>query len=67
MDVEMKNPQYGTDTLEVISVARNFNRWMYDTVKPFCSGKILEIGRRHWKYLGLFSGRQSAHHPQRYG
>ena len=44
MDVEMKNPQYGTDTLEVISVARNFNRWMYDTVKPFCSGKILEIG-----------------------
>ena len=38
------NSQYGTDTLEVISAAGNFNRWMYDTVKEHCSGEILEIG-----------------------
>jgi SAM-dependent methyltransferase len=38
------NLQYGTDTLEVISSASNFNRWMYETIKPHCKGKILEIG-----------------------
>ncbi|HEY3369275.1 MAG TPA: class I SAM-dependent methyltransferase [Prolixibacteraceae bacterium] len=41
-----KNDDYksGTDTLEVISDAGNFNQWMYDTIKPYCSGNILEIG-----------------------
>jgi SAM-dependent methyltransferase len=34
----------GQTTLEVISEANRFNRWMYETIKPFCSGKILEIG-----------------------
>ena len=38
------NSKYGTDTLEVISEADNFNRWMYETIKPHCSGEILEIG-----------------------
>lgn len=38
------NLQYGTDTLEVISAATKFNQWMYDTIKPFCKGNILEIG-----------------------
>ena len=38
------NSIYGTETLEVISAADNFNRWMYETIKPFCSGDILEIG-----------------------
>ena len=38
------NPQYGTDTLEVISEAQQFNRWMYETIKPHCTGEILEIG-----------------------
>lgn len=38
------NSKYGTDTLEVISAANNFNRWMYETIKPHCSGQILEIG-----------------------
>lgn len=38
------NSKYGTDTLEVISEAGNFNRWMYDTIKSRCTGRILEIG-----------------------
>lgn len=35
---------YGFSTLESISGADRFNRWMYDTIKPFCHGRILEIG-----------------------
>ena len=34
----------GTETLEVISDAGNFNQWMYQTIKPYCSGNVLEIG-----------------------
>lgn len=36
--------QEGLDTLSVISKADKFNGWMYETIKPFCRGKILEIG-----------------------
>jgi 2-polyprenyl-3-methyl-5-hydroxy-6-metoxy-1,4-benzoquinol methylase len=35
---------HGKITLEVISEAKRFNRWMYETIEPFCTGKILEIG-----------------------
>jgi len=38
------NSKYGTDTLEVISEAQHFNRWMYENIKPHCNGEILEIG-----------------------
>ena len=34
----------GEKTLNTISKADKFNRWMYQTIAPFCSGKILEIG-----------------------
>jgi len=34
----------GEATLDVIAEADNFNRWMYQTIQPFCNGKILEIG-----------------------
>ena len=34
----------GFQVLEVISEAVQFNRWLYDTIAPFCTGKILEIG-----------------------
>ncbi len=34
----------GPETLDVISEADNFNRWMYNTIKPHCSGNILEVG-----------------------
>jgi SAM-dependent methyltransferase len=39
-----RNLEYGTETLEVISAASRFNRWMYETIKPHCKGNILEIG-----------------------
>ena len=39
-----ENLAYGTETLEVISGAGNFNRWMYQTIRKHCSGNILEIG-----------------------
>lgn len=44
----MTNPEvkdiYGYSTLASISGADRFNRWMYDTIKPWCKGRILEIG-----------------------
>jgi len=34
----------GLVTLDVISKADKFNKWMYQTIKPHCTGRILEIG-----------------------
>lgn len=34
----------GRATLEAIAGADRFNDWMYQTIKPYCKGKILEIG-----------------------
>lgn len=34
----------GEDTLNTIALANHFNRWMYETIKPFCKGEILEVG-----------------------
>lgn len=34
----------GEDILQTLSNANKFNRWMYETIKPYCKGKILEIG-----------------------
>jgi 2-polyprenyl-3-methyl-5-hydroxy-6-metoxy-1,4-benzoquinol methylase len=36
--------QEGLEILDVISSATKFNKWLYETVNPFCEGKILEIG-----------------------
>ncbi len=36
--------EYGKNMLEVISKGGNFNRWMYETIRPLCRGEILEIG-----------------------
>jgi len=36
--------ELGYSTLASISAADRFNRWMYQTIKPFCKGNILEIG-----------------------
>lgn len=36
--------EIGIDTLDAISFAPNFNKYMFDTIAPFCSGRILEIG-----------------------
>jgi SAM-dependent methyltransferase len=34
----------GEDTLNTIALANHLNSWMYNSIKPFCRGKILEIG-----------------------
>lgn len=34
----------GLETLNAIAEAPNLNRWMYETIRPFCKGKILEVG-----------------------
>ncbi|MCK5857051.1 MAG: class I SAM-dependent methyltransferase [Bacteroidales bacterium] len=34
----------GMETLHLMAEADRFNHWIYHTIKPFCSGKILEIG-----------------------
>lgn len=34
----------GWETLDVIAAADKFNEWMYQTIKPYTKGKILEIG-----------------------
>lgn len=34
----------GLETLKIISKSGRFNGWMYDTIKHYTSGKILEIG-----------------------
>lgn len=34
----------GEDTLKTIALANHFNKWMYDTIKPWCNGRILEVG-----------------------
>lgn len=34
----------GRQILESIGGAKCFNKWMYETIKPWCTGKVLEIG-----------------------
>ena len=34
----------GYQTLEVIAKADKFNQWMFETIRPYCRGSILEIG-----------------------
>jgi len=34
----------GAEILESVTAAPLFNKWMYDTIVRYCSGKILEIG-----------------------
>lgn len=36
--------QKGLEVLDVIASAGRFNQWMYQTIAPFCTGEILEIG-----------------------
>lgn len=41
-DVYSDSP--GLETLENFASAEQFNAWMYASIKPYCSGKILEVG-----------------------
>jgi SAM-dependent methyltransferase len=39
-----EHDEEGLHTLEAVSEAVHFNRWMYEQVRPFMQGKILEVG-----------------------
>ena len=44
-DFEYKSiDEPGAQTLAVIGKAGKFNQYMYQTIRPFCKGNILEIG-----------------------
>ena len=34
----------GLLTLERFAEARNFNRWLFETIAPYCKGRVLEVG-----------------------
>src|SRR5690242_8161392 len=34
----------GLQTLERFANAPRFNRWMFDTIRPYCKGHVLEVG-----------------------
>jgi SAM-dependent methyltransferase len=34
----------GECTLEALASANRFNQWMYETIRPYCAGPVLEIG-----------------------
>jgi len=38
------NDIIGEETLSIISTAGKFNRWMYDEIRPYLRGRILESG-----------------------
>lgn len=40
----MIKDQVGKETLDVIANADSFNKWMYETIKPYSKGTVLEIG-----------------------
>lgn len=42
--VYRESDQEGLDTLEVIAAADKFNAWMYQTIRPYLKGNVLEIG-----------------------
>lgn len=46
--------EIGIDTLDAISFAPRFNKYMYDTIKGFCSGEILEVGSGIGNISSLF-------------
>jgi SAM-dependent methyltransferase len=39
-----EHDEAGMSTLEVMAEAYQLNKWMYNTIKPYCTGNILEIG-----------------------
>jgi 2-polyprenyl-3-methyl-5-hydroxy-6-metoxy-1,4-benzoquinol methylase len=36
--------QEGLETLDAIANANKFNKWMFDTIRPWCKGSVLEVG-----------------------
>ncbi|MEW6468613.1 MAG: methyltransferase [Bacteroidota bacterium] len=44
----------GHETLDAIEAADKFNGWMYRTIRPYCSGNILEVGSGIGNISGFF-------------
>ncbi|NJY63625.1 class I SAM-dependent methyltransferase [Salinimicrobium sp. CDJ15-81-2] len=44
MNLKAYSDKKGKETLDIISEADDFNRWMFETIFPFTKGKILEAG-----------------------
>lgn len=42
--ITLKEDPVGQSTLAIISSAAAFNRWMYDEIKPYLHGRVLELG-----------------------
>lgn len=44
-DTDIQNPdKIGEKTLDIISNADKFNKWIYTTIAPYCKGEVMEIG-----------------------
>jgi len=41
---DLEDDPSGLETLSSISKATKFNKWMFDEIRPYCRGKILEVG-----------------------
>jgi 2-polyprenyl-3-methyl-5-hydroxy-6-metoxy-1,4-benzoquinol methylase len=50
----------GSKVLNVIAGANNFNQWMYQTIKPFINGNILEAGSGTGNLSAFFIKDQAA-------
>ncbi|QEC41603.1 class I SAM-dependent methyltransferase [Pseudobacter ginsenosidimutans] len=42
-DLQHTDPA-GLETLEQFAQAKQFNRWLYDAIAPWCRGEVLEVG-----------------------
>ncbi|MDN3657494.1 class I SAM-dependent methyltransferase [Ferruginibacter paludis] len=42
--VYVEEDEQGFETLTTLSGSDNFNQWMYQSIKPFLKGRVLEIG-----------------------
>ena len=49
--LESKVDYTGAKTLKNISRMEYFNKWMYNQIKPFLHGKVLEIGSGWGEYF----------------
>lgn len=44
----------GHQALQSMSIAHSFNKWMYETIRPYTNGQILEIGSGIGNISGFF-------------
>ncbi len=53
--IESANLEYtGLETLQRLSIANRYNKWMYDSIKRFCFDPLLEIGSGIGSISGFF-------------